>query len=111
MSPKRAFPGATRVAFDFLLGLGLFAFLTALACGGDIAGLSAAAADMAWPPEFAAFDVALPPALQQTRPAAQHLPALITLGLAFATTFALNMWFARHVSRVYVVARHSGQKP
>lgn len=109
MSPKRAYPGASRFGLDFLLALGLFAAVALLACGGDMGAGSAHAADMAWPPVFAHYDAPLPLALQPQR-SAELLSATIAVGVAFATAFALNLWFIRHISRVYVAARRAGGK-
>lgn len=108
MATKRVFPGPTIVACDFALGLAGFAVIV-MALGVDLCGLSAHATELAWPPEFAAFDMPLPPELREPAGAAGKAPALALLGVAFATSVALNLWFARHLSRAYAGTRRGGE--
>lgn len=105
MNSRRALPRVSRVVRDFLLGALLFAVIAAHLAGFDTTGLSAHAAELPWPPEFATLD-AVPP-VSLAAGGTVHIPALVTLGLACASLFALNLWFARHVRRVHVSSRRA----
>jgi hypothetical protein len=112
MRDYRAFPGLTTVACDFMLGLIIFAALLAgvgLCNGHDVIGFSAHAHGVAWPPELTAIDREVAMELRETQTILQHAPALIALALAFSSLTALNLWFVRHLSRVYARARQRKQ--
>lgn len=102
--PKRAFPGASTFVFDFIAGLvGFLALATWL--GAPCIEMSAYANELPWPPQFFVFDAPLPFELMASPPPSRYLPDVLSLAVAFATTLALNLWFARHIARTYAKAR------
>lgn len=110
MNSRRASLRVPRFVSDFLLGALLFAAIAAHQAGLDMAGFSAHAAELPWPPEFSTFD-AVPP-VSLAAGGVVHMPDLVALGVACASLLALNLWFARHVRRVHVSSlrgRHGGQ--
>lgn len=98
---------------DFLLGLTLFTVVavTCLAGAPDCGGLiSNPAQARLFEVEPVAEDLAVAFALSQAGAAsmpslAQQFMALSSLALAFASVFALNLWFARQLRRVHAVER------
>lgn len=104
MRPKRAFPGASTFAFDFVVFLALFLALASWLGAPCIGGMSAYANELPWPPQFVSFDVPLPAELASASTPSRYLPDVLPLAVAFATALALNLWFARHIARTYAKA-------
>jgi hypothetical protein len=82
--PRTRFKDFARIARDFLLGASVFV-LAMLA-------LSADAPDVAW---------TLEPVYRET----DRETALVILGLVFSSIVVINLWFFRHVRRVYAIPR------
>lgn len=101
-----------QVAGDFLAGLVLFAALVAPGLAGSpepgtgwLSNAAHARYDLL-DPTFDIIDagmaVPVPPEWITFQP---QVAALMSLALAFATLFAVNLWFARHVRRAHAAYR------
>jgi hypothetical protein len=104
-----------RSARDFALGLGVFATagLADLASPGCF--FSTAAHARRFEEEPLSLAIGQSPdamtafhTLTRGGSGGHQLMVIATLAVAFATMFALNLWFARHVRRVHVSARRRG---
>lgn len=92
---------------DFALGLGLFA---AVSLPGAFSLFSTAAHARRFEEEpLPLVQLATPPVeaskLATGLSPTHHMMVFVTLAVAFATLFALNLWFARHVRRVHASSR------
>lgn len=113
MKRKPAFPRPRRLVADAMTGLALFTVLT-VALGGIGDALSVGTALAADSPSLDAEGVGgvavagfLQAASVAPAPAAK-LAVLAVLGAAFASIFAFNLAFARHLRRVYASPRRDG---
>ena len=91
----------TRLARDFLLGLGLFA---AAALSGIAGGSSGNLVDSANARLFDASSNIIAETASGGM-SLHHVEALVSFALVFASMFALNLWFVRHLRRVHAAPR------
>lgn len=102
-----------RTARDFLLGLALFAVVAMTGIAGTPGSsgfLSNSAHARYFEIEPVSPTAAMVGAVGQSKGAEaralrQHLLAVSSLALAFATAFAFNIWLARHLRRVHASDR------
>jgi hypothetical protein len=84
MMPRTRFKEIARAVRDFVLGASIFILATL--------ALSADATDLGW---------TLEPVYRETG----RQTAIVILGLVFSSIVVVNLWFFRHVRRVYVLSR------
>ncbi len=99
----------SRPVRDFLTGLGLFGFVTTASATGWLhwTGICSNAQAGRLEDDPALFVASGMKAVTAGASAGsfEQISTLLSLGLAFAAVFALNLWFARHVQRVHASSR------
>lgn len=114
MSKARLTRRLVRPVADFALGLALFGALVAsgVVDWSTPGGLIAGSAHAGWleeiPKAIAGIERAVELAGTRIEPAAStlhHWLTVMSLALAFASMFAVNMWFIRHLRRVRTGSR------
>ncbi len=104
-----------RTARDFVVGLAAFHFAVLAGLASPCDWLSTAAHARRFEEEPLPMASGLISNIVPASPtgslgwsSTHHAMMFLTLAVAFATMFALNLWFARHVRRVHASSRRRG---